>query len=199
MRRTNDLIQRVRSTPNADGVIITTPQNLTSSLATGLELIAKVDVVKPWNFTANVNVYHNEIDAVRVYNITGTSGYSWNANVTNNFTLPYNITLQVRGEYNSSEVMAQGKRKANYGIDGGAKYDFPDKKSSLSLNVRDVFNTRKWAFYTEDGNSITDFQRRMQGPIGNLTFSYRFGKTTFMKKSKKPEQQQDVKPDEGTF
>lgn len=199
MRRTNDLIQRVRSTPNADGVIITTPQNLTSSLATGLELIAKVDVVKPWNFTANVNVYHNEIDAVPVYNITGTSGYSWNANVTNNFTLPYNITLQVRGEYNSSEVMAQGKRKANYGIDGGAKYDFLDKKSSLSLNVRDVFNTRKWAFYTEDGNSITDFQRRMQGPIGNLTFSYRFGKTTFMKKSKKPEQQQDVKPDEGTF
>jgi outer membrane receptor protein involved in Fe transport len=197
-RHTNDLIQRVRSVPDSNGVIILTPFNLTQSTNSGLELIAKVDPVKAWSFTANVNGYHSHIDAVPAYNITQTSGYSWNANLTNNFTLPYNITLQIRGDYNSTELQAQGKRKAMYGVDGGAKYDFPGKKASLSFNVRDIFNTRKFGAIIQDANSITDFQRYQKGPMGNLTFSYRFGKTSFQKKQKKPEQQ-EVKPDEGTF
>ncbi|MDO7742283.1 MAG: outer membrane beta-barrel family protein, partial [Pedobacter sp.] len=178
--------------------IITTPQNLTRDLSSGLELIAKVDVVKAWNFTANVNIYHSQIDAVPEYNIRGNSGYSWNANVTSNFVLPHNITLQLRGEYESDQVIAQGKWKENYGLDAGAKYDFPNKKASLSLNVRNVLNTQRWGMNVEDDNSITDFQRKMAGAMGNLTFSYRFGKTTFMKKPKKQEQQ-EMKPDEGSF
>ncbi|QNK62591.1 TonB-dependent receptor [Pedobacter sp. PAMC26386] len=197
-RQTNDLIQRVRSIPNADGVIITTPLNLTKDLSSGLEFIGKVDVVKAWNFMANLNIYHSKIDAAPAYNIKGNSGFSWNANVTNNFVLPHSITLQVRADYNSSQVLAQGTRKAMYGVDGGAKYDFKNKKASLSLNVRDIFNTRKWGMITQDANTIVEFQRYQQGPMGNLTFSYRFGKTSFMKKAKKAEQQEG-KPDEGSF
>jgi outer membrane receptor protein involved in Fe transport len=198
MRRTNDLIQRIRSVPDEEGIIIVSPENLTKSLNSGLELIAKVDLIKAWNFTGNVNVYHSKIDAIPAYNIPENSGFSWNANLTNNFTLPYNITLQVKGDYNSSEIQAQGRRKAMYAIDAGAKYDFPNKKASLSMNVRDIFNTRRFGMVTEDGTTITDFQRYMRGPNGNITFSYRFGKTSFMKKTKKPEQQ-ETRPDEGTF
>jgi len=198
MRHTNDLIQRVRSVPDSNGVIIITPQNLTKSTNSGIELIAKVDPFKFWNFTANANGYHSNIDAVPEYAIRETSGYSWNANLTNNFTLPHSITFQVRGEYNSTEVQAQGKRKAQYSVDAGAKYDFPNKKASLSANIRDIFNTRRFGAINQDANSITDFQRYQKGQMGNITFSYRFGKTTFMKKQKKPEQQ-EMKPDEGTF
>jgi len=198
IRRTNDLIQRVRTTPDSAGVIIITPQNLTQSTNSGLELIGKVDVVKAWNFTANVNVYHSNIGAVPEYNISETTGYSWNANLTNNITLPYNITLQLRGDYNSSEVQAQGRRKAMYGVDGGAKYDFPNKKASLSFNIRDIFNTRRFGAIIQDQNSLTDFQRYRKGQMGNLTFSYRFGRTSFQKKPKKQDQQ-EMKPDEGTF
>lgn len=198
VRRTNDLIQRVRSQPDENGVIISTPQNLTKDLSSGLELIAKVDVIKAWNFTANVNVYHSKIDAVPAYDIAGNSGFSWNSNLTNNFVLPYGITLQLRGEYTSSQVLAQGKRKSMYTFDGGAKYDFPGKKASLGLNVRDIFNTRRFGMVTNDGRSIVDFERYMTGPMGNITFSYRFGQTTFQKKQKKPEQA-DNRPDEGQF
>ncbi|SMC71842.1 TonB-dependent receptor domain-containing protein [Pedobacter nyackensis] len=197
MRRTNDLIQRVRSSANDEGVIITTPQNLTRELSSGFEFISKVDVLKAWNFTTNVNVYHSDIAAVPAYNIRGNSGFSWNANVTNNFVLPYSITLQVKGEYESDEVMAQGKRNANWSADAGAKYDFPGKKASLSFNVRDVFNTRKWSMEFDDDNTKTEFQRRRYGPVGNLTFSYRFGKTTFQKKSKKSDQ--EMRSDEESF
>jgi outer membrane receptor protein involved in Fe transport len=200
-RQTNDVIQRVRTEPNAAGIITSTPQNLTKSINSGVELIGRFDLIKAVNFTTNVNLYQSKIDGVPAFGIVDNSGFSWNANLTANLSLVKNLSFQFRGDYRAAEVMAQGKRNAMYGIDGGAKYDFPDKKASLSLNIRDIFNTRKWSMTTEGSNSYIDFERRMQGTMGNLTFSYRFGKTLFnsVKKTKKNDEQQDNRPDEGSF
>jgi len=198
-RQTNDVIQRVRSSP-VNGIITSTPQNLTRQINSGLELIGRFDLVKALNFTTNVNLYQAKFDGDERFNIKSSHGFSWNGNVTANLTVVKNVSVQVRGDYRASEVMAQGKRNAMYGIDGGAKYDFPNKKASLSFNVRDVFNTRRWSMTTEDDFTIVDFERQMQGTMGNLTFSYRFGKTTFsnVKKQKKDDQQEN-RPDEGSF
>jgi outer membrane receptor protein involved in Fe transport len=198
-RLTNDVIQRVRSEPDVNGISITTPQNLTRNTSSGLELISKVDLLKVWNFTANVNLYQSKIQGVPAFGIVENSGFSWNANLTNNITLPYKITLQIRADYRAAEVMAQGRRNAMYGVDGGAKYDFPNKKASLSLNVRDLFNSRKWSMTTEGQTSIVDFQRYMQGRMGNLTFSYRFGKSDFTSKRPKKTEQGEQRPDEDQF
>jgi len=200
-RQTNDVIQRVRSLPDEEGITITTPQNLTSQRNTGLELIGKFDVLKAWNFTANANFFQSNIKGVPEFGILENSGFSWDANVTNNITLPYRITLQIRADYRAPQVMAQGKRNAMYGMDAGMKYDLPNKKSSLSLNVRNVLNTRNWSMTTSANNTNIDFERNMRGPVASLTYSYRFGSTTFQsKKPKKGEQQQDQQgPDEGSF
>ncbi|MES2651548.1 MAG: TonB-dependent receptor [Bacteroidota bacterium] len=199
MRQTNDVIQRIRTEPDVNGITITTPQNLTRNIASGLELIGKFDLVKKWNFTANVNLYQSKIQGVPAFGIVENAGFSWNANLTNNFTLPLGITLQIKGDYRAAEVMAQGKRNAMYGMDAGGKYDFKDKKSSLSLNIRDVFASRRWSMTTEGSTSIVDFSRQMQGTMANLTYSYRFGKTAFgFKKTKKPDEQ-GGRPDEESF
>jgi len=199
-RQTNDVIQRVRSSPDADGVTLTTPENLTRERSTGLELIGKIDVLKAWNFTANANLYQQNIQGVPEYGILENSGFSWNANVTNNITLPYKITLQVKADYSAPQVMAQGRRNAMFGMDAGAKYDLPNKKSSLSLNVRNVLNTRNWSMTSDIPGAFTDFKRYMQGPWASLTYSYRFGQSTFKaKKPKRGDQQEQQGPDEGSF
>ncbi|WP_316798911.1 TonB-dependent receptor domain-containing protein [Pedobacter frigidisoli] len=197
-RRTNDVIQRVRTTA-ISGITTSTPQNLSNQINSGLELIGRFDLIKALNFTTNVNLYQAKFAGDSRFNIASSSGFSWNANLTGNLTVVKNVSLQVRGDYRAPEVMAQGKRNAMYGIDGGAKYDFPNKKASLSFNVRDVFNTRRWSMTTEDNFTIVDFQRQMQGTMGSLTFSYRFGKTTFTAAKKKKDDQQDNRPDEGSF
>lgn len=199
-RQTNDVIQRVRSVPDANGIITTTPQNLTRQQNSGLELIGRFDLIKALNFTTNVNLYQQKFEGDERFNIASRSGFSWNGNITGNLTVAKNVSIQVRADYRAPEVMAQGKRNAMYGIDGGAKYDFPNKKASLSFNIRDVFNTRRWSMTTDDNFTYIDFARRMQGTMGNLTFSYRFGKTTFnLNKTKKKDDQQDNRPDEGSF
>jgi len=197
-RQTNDVIQRVRSSP-VNGIITSTPQNLSRQINSGLELIGRFDLVKALNFTTNVNLYQAKFDGDARFDIPNSKGFSWNANLTANLTVVKNLSIQARGDYRAPEVMAQGKRNAMYGIDGGAKYDFPNKKASLSFNVRDVFNTRRWSMTTEDKFTIVDFERQMQGTMGNLTFSYRFGKTTFTATKKKKEDQQENRPDEGSF
>ncbi|MDR6785897.1 outer membrane receptor protein involved in Fe transport [Pedobacter africanus] len=199
MRQTNDVIQRIRTEADENGVTIVTPQNLTRELSSGLELIGRFDVAKAWNFTTNVNLYQRKINGVPAYGIVDNSGFSWNANLTNNFVLPYNITLQIKGDYRSREVMAQGKRNSNYVVDAGAKYDFKNKKSSLSFNIRDVFNTRNWSMTSGAANAITDFRRNMQGTMASLTYAYRFGKNDFNFKKNKKSDQQEMRSDEESF
>lgn len=198
LRRTNDVIQRI-ATDLGNGITLTTPQNLTRNISSGLELIGKFDFYKRWNFTANINLYQSKIVGVPQFGIAENSGFSYNANLTNNFVLPYGITMQLRGEYRSKEVTAQGTRKAMYGMDAGAKYDFMNKKASLSLNIRDVFSTRKWQQNTRVDQFTRDFSRYMQGTMANLTFSYRFGKTDFNFKKSKKSDEQSGRPDEESF
>lgn len=198
IRQTNDVIQRIRTEPDVNGITITTPQNLTRSIASGLELIGKFDLFKKWNFTANVNLYQSKIVGVPAFGILENSGFSYNANLTNNFILPDGITLQVRGDYRAREVMAQGIRKAMFGLDGGAKYDI-NTKASLSLNVRDIFASRKWQMITTGNTSTVDFSRLWGGTQANLTFSYRFGKTDFNFKKTKKTENQGTRSDEESF
>jgi len=199
-RQTNDVIQRVRTAPDEEGITLTTPENLTSEKSTGLELIGKIDVLKAWNFTANVNLFQSNIKGVPEYGIVESSGFSWDANVTNNIILPYRITLQIKADYRAPQVVALGKRNAMYGVDAGAKYDFPNKKSSLSLNVRNVLDSRNWSMTTTNPGTTIDFKRYMQGPMASLTYSYRFGKTDFQaKRTKKPDQQESQGSEEGSF
>lgn len=198
-RQTNDVIQRLRTEPDANGITLTTPQNLTRNISSGMEFIGKYDVAKAWNFTANVNLYQSKIQGVPAFGIVENAGFSWNANLTNNFVLPLGITLQVKGDYRAAEIMAQGKRKAMYGLDAAGKYDFKDKKSSLSLNIRDVFASRRWQMTTTGSTSIVDFSRQMQGTMANLTYSYRFGKTAFGFKKTKKQDEGAGRPDEESF
>lgn len=199
MRKTNDLIQRLRSDPDANGVTVSMSQNLTSSINSGLELIGKFSLVKNWSFTANTNLYQRHLNGAPSYGIMSSDGFSYNANLTNDFSLPANISLQLRADYQSKEVMAQGTRKANYGIDAGAKMDFYNKTASLSFNIRDIFDTRKWMMQTAGNSSVADFAWFMKGPMASVTLSYRFGKNTFSFKKKEKNRQESQRNDEEMF
>ena len=189
--RTNDVIKHIQTTPVND-VTFTIAQNLKRAINTGLEFIGNFHPVKAWDFTANVNVFERINDGDSTYGISATRGLSWNANLTNNFTLTPDLALQVRADYKAAELIIQDRYRPAYGIDAGAKYDFWHKKASLSLNGRDIFNTRRWRFLRESDALLLDFQRITYSARASLTFTYRFGKNTIgARAQKKNEGQQD--------
>ncbi|HWK05875.1 MAG TPA: TonB-dependent receptor [Puia sp.] len=191
--QTNDVIKNIQTTPVND-VTFTIAQNLKRAINTGLEFIGNFHPVKAWDFTVNVNLYERINDGDSAYGISATHGFSWNINVTNNFTLTYNLTLQVRADYKAADVIIQDRYRPVYGIDAGAKYDLWHKKASLALNGRDIFNIRKPSFLRESDALLLDWQRITYSARVSLTFTYHFGKNTIgVRSQKRNEAQQDLR------
>jgi ferric enterobactin receptor len=186
----NDAIKHIQTTPVND-VTYTIAQNLNRAINTGLEFIGNFHPVKAWDFTANVNVYERINAGDSAYGISATQGMSWNMNLTNNFTLTHHLTLQVRADYKAAELIIQDRYRPTYGVDAGAKYDFWNKRASLSLNGRDIFNTRRWTFLRVSDALLLNFQRVTYSARGSLTFTYRFGKSASGAKSRTIRQEQE--------
>ena len=185
----NDVIKHVQTTPVND-VTMTIAENLPKAINTGLEFIGNFHPVAAWDFTANVNVFERINDGDSAFGISVTQGISWNANLTNNFTLTRNLTLQLRADYKAPELIIQDRYRQLYGIDGGAKYDLWHKRASLSLNGRDIFNTRKPSFLRVSDALLLDWQRISYSARASLTFTYRFGKNASGAKSQATRQEQ---------
>jgi len=72
---------------------------------------------------------------------------------------------------------SQGYVKANYYADAGLKYEFmKNKQASISLNVNDIFRTRRQNIYSESPFFIQEVFRRRDPQIFRLNFNWRFGK-----------------------
>ena len=96
--------------------------------------------------------------------------------------------------------MAQGRGNEMFGMDAALRLDMMKKKASLSFNMRDVFNTRRWGMVTETDQLISEFQRRMQGRQATLTFSYRFGQSDLPQRNKRTDKEPQNQPmDEPQF
>ena len=182
--RLNNVIKHIEGDP-VNGVIVTTAENLKHSNTTGLELIGHFDLIKAWDFTANANIFERQNDAAPQYGIAANSGLSWNANITNNISLVKSLSIQVRADYRAADQVIQDRNRAAFGLDAGARYDFPGNKASLSFNSTDIFNSRKWAFLRTSDAVLLDFERRTIGSRGTLTFTYHFGKSVSTKQTNK--------------
>jgi hypothetical protein len=72
---------------------------------------------------------------------------------------------------------AQGFIRANYYADAGVRYEFmKTKQASISLNVNDIFRTRRSDVRSESPFFIQDVFRRRDPQVLRLSFSWRFGK-----------------------
>jgi len=186
----NNVIKRLQLDPVND-VTITIFENLQRAIYTGLELIGNVRVSRTWSFTANINAYDRINSAALQYGIAATSGISWNANITNDFSLAKGLRLQVRADYKASEVILQDRFRPAYGFDAGAKYDFAHNRATLSFSGRDLFNTRRPAFLRVSDALLLNWQRITYSARASLSFTWRFGNNgSGPKRQKRPEEQQ---------
>ena len=203
-RLTLDNIQQITTplTPTNLDTTLTQFQNIKSASNAGYELIAKISPTTALDLTANINIYYKHIDGDPAFNLATTSGYSYNGNLTVNYKIIKQLGIQIRGDYQGKQVIPQGTMRAIYGVDGGVRYDIT-KKLSLSGNVRDIFNTRKYVSnITYNSPAFTSTQlsdRRFNTRTGIITLAYRFGNNGIPQKRKKDQdnQQQDGPDDSG--
>lgn len=177
-RTTDDVIERISY--NVGNVIYTTFENVASEQSAGLEIIGKNRLFKKLDLTTTLNLFYYKLDGFK-YNIAeqeitgeGDENFSWNARMTASLMLPWSITMQATGRYNAKRIVAQGYREPSYTVDLGLRKSF-NQKWSISINVRDLFDSRGWHTVTGDENFHRDAENRHGGRRFGATLTYSFG------------------------
>lgn len=200
-RSTNASIQRVLSVDKFTGNTLRVPLNTGVVDDMGIDLSLNYTGIKWLRLDANVNIFRNQLsvnfddveDAVfnyyrivrqfesdlstfndqYTYNLNATDNITWNARLTSRFTF-WKSDLQLRGNYRAPRDSAQGRRDAVGSLDIGWSKDFLAAKNlTITLSVRDVFNSRRRRGLTilEDFIQESEFQWRAR--TGTITASYR--------------------------
>lgn len=178
-RSTDDVIQRIRY--REGNIMYSTDRNVTQSQSAGLEIVAKNKLTRAIDLTTTVNLFYYKLDGfnfmIADQMVSGESDedFSWNARMIANIILPYSFSLQLTGNYNARQVVAQGYRKANYALDAGLRKSFWNKKLSLSVNARDILNSRRWKTITQTGDTRMESENWRSGRMVGLTLTYSFG------------------------
>ncbi len=180
-RPTTEVIQRIRYRSQDDGLMYMTSCNVTKRTDTGIEVVAKNKIFSFFDLTTTANIYYQHIDGFNYIidgqSVTGESDHSmaWSLRLMGMFQLPADISLQATGNLRSRQVVAQGYRRSNYNIDLGLRKTFLNRQLSLSLSLRDVFNSRKFRVVTQGD----DFFRHQKGWRGGrslqVTLTWNFG------------------------
>lgn len=220
-KHTTDLITRFQETgesSSGEAVLISTFINANSSYVTGLELTMRNNFTKWWEFTPNFNLYASDVKI----NLPGVSDQprltSFFVKVNNTFKLPKNITIQLSGDYQSKTVLppggsggggrggfggggfggggalaSQGYIRPNYGMDIAVRYEFlKNRTASVSVNMNDIFRTRRQDIHSESPLFSQDIFRRRDPQVLRINFNWRFGKfdpNLFKRKSTRGESQ----------
>lgn len=175
----------------ADGVLLTTKENLQSSHQAGLELIGSGSMSRWLSFNLNANGYYNQIDASRLGFGKDKSTFSWSVLANANFTPLRHYMVQLNARFRSAVLVPQGRRDADCRINLGMKYDIPALNLSLLASVTDLFDTYRKS-YTLDTPSLKQKVEKRRNPrIVYVGLVWQFGAS----KSKK--HHADVQYDEG--
>ncbi len=170
-----------------------TPINLANDKRYGLEFTTTYTPKRNWRITWNLNLFQQQLRGDYAYvNSQGTQitqnfdadNLTWFTRMSAKLPLPGKIDFQTNLVYRGPSENAQSKRKGILSTNLALSRDVIKDKATLSLNVRDLFNTRKRRTETRTENiaSYSEFQWR-QRQI-NLSFLYRFNQ-------KKNERQRD--------
>ena len=188
-RPTTDVIQRISYKNKEDGLFYQTSMNVAKSVSTGLEMTVKNKLWRILDLTTSANAYYYRLNGfsydIDGQTVTGNSdhNFTWNARMTASLMLPYDISIQSTGRYTARQVITQGYRKANYSIDFGARKNFFNKLFTLSVNCRDLLDSRRFETFTSGPNFTRHQINRRGGRRMSMTLTWNFGK---MKQKKRP-------------
>lgn len=182
LRTTSNMTNRISF---LDGdVMYTTWANISKETNSGVEIVLKDNFFKIIDLTTTVNLYNNHISAWdykfktennNYVDLKGDSqdSFAWSIRAMLGVKIPWSMSFQANGGYNSSMLTAQGSRQGGWSVDVGVRKNLGDW--SFSLNCRDLFDSRKFKS-TTIGNDYWQYNERWRGGrTVQLTVKYSFG------------------------
>ena len=168
-------------TDNGDPIIKRFPVNLSTQERLGFEFTLSYRPFKIWSINSDFNLYRVTTDGDYVDPTTLVSqnfdfeNTAFSLRLNQKLTLPGKTDVQINANYRGANRNAQSTRDGVFSMNIAASKDLFKEKASLSLNISDVFNSRKRQQTTSVAGvfeQYSEFQWR-QRQI-SLNFVYRF-------------------------
>jgi outer membrane receptor protein involved in Fe transport len=172
-RYTTGKIIRIRRVDPVTGFSTTLPENLATENSFGAEFTGSYAPFSWWKLDGSLNFFRAITDGSNLDDSFQSDTYSWFARTTSRFTFWKNTDFQLRANYEAPQLMPQGKRKAIATLDAAVSRDVLKNQGTLTLNVIDVFNSRRFRTVMEGENFYTYINSQGRLRQINLTFNYR--------------------------
>jgi outer membrane receptor protein involved in Fe transport len=173
-RLTTNKMTRVQEL-NDEGVMVMTMDNIDNDRSLGIEMSGNIQVNSWFTINPVASVYDYKLnqtsdDSTEV----SKSSTNWNASVELAANLKTNTKIRLNGSYDGPSVTVDGTRKGAFYVGFSARQDFFDNKLSLTLNIRDVFDSRKMKETSEGDNYYSTGENWRKAPIFGLSLSYKW-------------------------
>ncbi len=183
-RYTHNMIARYRFLDQSTNITTSTFLNFSSSENTGAEVVIKNQIGELFSIMTSGNIFQNKVNGSNVESDLQSTSTNWNARMSVNGKLTNTTSLQISGMYMAPTIQPQGSFRGMSGVDAGVRQEMWKGKASLSLNVNDIFNTRKIIVHSIGNGFISDMTRTRESRIAMLSFSYRFGSAEYTQRKK---------------
>ena len=179
--KTSDVVDDIYQIKNNVKTVM--PLNVGYSKKLGFELNSKIEPVKWLSLLVEGNYFHYQRTGEYQNQNFDFSNEYWSTRFTTKFKLPYDIDLEYKFRYRSRYKALQGYYKESHYSDLGIRKQFMKGRAVVNLSVKDLFNTRKHVFESENEQFYTYNSHQRSKRIIVLGFSFGFGKGDTMEYS----------------
>jgi iron complex outermembrane recepter protein len=159
-------------------VTVQTPINLTSFDYFGINFNAPLRITKWWNVITNGNIYYGYNKGYVAKTVVNSKTLNGQLSTNHTLTIAKGWTGEVNFVFDSGNNTGVMKDQFYWILGAGIQKSLFTKKGTLRLNVTDILY-KQWprfrSLYTNYHEYLTA-QRDTR--VANLSFTYRFGKTT---------------------
>lgn len=153
----------------------------------GAEFTLQQKIGANFDITPTANFQYRKVKASVKGLDLSNDGFNWDGKlitnykiVTKRYPLFNNLSFQLTAEYESPEVIPQGKTKSEFGSDFAMRKDFlKNNKATITFAVNDIFNTQRWGNIYDTPSFYQDSYRRWSVRTFRISFSYKFGNADF--------------------
>jgi iron complex outermembrane recepter protein len=148
--------------------------NANTQNSTGAEIINYFTFANNFDATLTTNFFHSQVSGEVEGRAYSNSNYSWNMNLMSNYNIRGWFSTQLSANYWGPRVIPQGSINPVFSMNIGLRRNVLNNQGTISLNLSDVFNTRKFAMEINDPQfyQLREFTRESR--IFTLSFTYRF-------------------------
>ena len=198
LRNTNDPITTFSSSnPDVAGGLINTYINGKVSNTYGWENTVKYNIVNNLDLTANLNVFNINLSSDTITK----QGWSYSAKSSLAYKFLKGFSTQLSANYEAKQVNLQGYREGFGWMDFAVKKSFFGGAASITFQVNDIFNSRKFITVLDQPGYYQESLRRRDVRYYKLSVQFPFGKidSSIFRKAKDAKKQQGQQQDQPDY